>query len=157
MEPVHGLCPAQPLKPQMDPYPTMSSLQLPGLSPTVTQARLAIVRSSGKCRVADNFAPAPRALVAEASPLVSPCLAWITTAPDLLGKHAKLHSHLFLSGGLDAMVQAAHLCGDVLLQRGAKKHTALVSLTRCAKNELPVAASTMPWSKKLPHHEASSC
>ena len=43
----------------MDPHPTMSSLQPPGPSPTVMQARLAIVRSPSKRRAAGNFACLP--------------------------------------------------------------------------------------------------
>ena len=127
----------------------MSSLQPPGLSLAVLQARQAVVRSPSKHQVADNLALAPRALAAEASPLVSLHLAQITTAPDSLGKHAKLHSRLFLSGGSDAVVRATCPRGDVLLQHGGKQHTALVLLSSCAKNGVPVVTSTAPWSEKL--------
>ena len=39
--------------------------------------------------------------------------------------------------------------GDVLLQHGGKQHTALVPLSSCAKNGVPVVTSTAPWSEKL--------
>ena len=149
MELAHGPCPMRPPKPQTDPYPVMSSLRPPGLSPVVLEARQAVTRSPSKHQVTDNLALAPRALVTDASPLVSPRLARIDTTPDSLGKHAKLHSRLFLSGGLDAIVQATHPQGDVLLQHSRKQHTALVLLTSCAKNRVPVVTSTTPWSKKL--------
>ena len=103
-EPAHGPHPMWPPKPQTDPYPVMSSLQPLSLSPAVLQARQAVARSPGKCRVTDCLALAPRAPATDASPLVSPRLAQINTTPDSLGKHVKLHSRLFLSGGLDAAV-----------------------------------------------------
>ena len=69
--------------------------------------------------------------------------------PDSLGEHAKLHSRLFLSGGLDATVRATRPWGDVLPQHGGKQHTALVLLSSHAKNGVPVVTSAAPWSKKL--------
>ena len=47
------------------------------------------------------------------------------------------------------MVRATCPRGDVLLQCGGKRHTALVLLSSCAKDGVPVVTSAAPWSEKL--------
>ena len=127
----------------------MSSLRPPGLSPAVVQARKTAARSPSKRRVTDRPTSKPRAPVTDDGPLVSPRLTRIDTTPDSLGKHIKLHSRLFLSGGLDAAVRATRPRGDVLPQHSGKQHTPSVPLSSHAKNGVPVVTSTTPWSKKL--------
>ena len=134
----------RPPEPRTDPHPVLSSLRPPGLSPAVVQARKTAVRSPSKRRVTDRPTSEPRAPVTDDGPLVSPRFAPIDIVPDSLGKHAKLHSRLFLSGGLDTTVQATRPRGDVLPQHSKKQHTALVPLSSCAKNGVPVVTPTAP-------------